>query len=178
MLPLRHQQPSRIAPKYLYSKIALLPFTDFYVVLPNGAAILEFGPVDDPDQGLDVVEPGLPRIIPVGRDPVDHGRGGIEARLDAALLDRGLGDQFVDRRGPEVILDLGLQGQLIAFQGEQEIVRDDPVGDRDLAAHGVDRHQGAYELPCFGEVVEKLRDGGDLFSGTLSWASVSRAFVA
>ena len=82
--------------------------------------------------------------------------------------------------GPEVILDLGLQGQLIAFQGEQEIglVRDDLVGDRDLAAHGVDRHQGACELPCFGEVVEKLRDGGDLFSGTLSWVSVSRALVA
>ena len=43
-------------------------------------------------------------------------------------------------------------------------MRDDPVGDRDLAAHGVDRHQGACELPCFGEVVEKLRDGGDLVS--------------
>ena len=68
------------------------------------------------------------------------------------------------RSGAEIILDLGFQGQLIAFQGEQEIglVRDDLVGDLDLAAHGVDGHQGAFELPCFGEVVEKLRDGGDL----------------
>ena len=41
--------------------------------LIDGAAIFEFGPVDDPDQGLDVVEPGLPRIIPVGLDPVDDG---------------------------------------------------------------------------------------------------------
>jgi hypothetical protein len=41
-------------------------------------------------------------------------------------------------------------------------VGDNPIRDLDLAAHGVDGYQGAFELPCPGEVIEKLRDGGDL----------------
>jgi len=41
-------------------------------------------------------------------------------------------------------------------------VGDDLVGDLDLAAHGVDGHQRAFELLDLGEVIEKLRDGGDL----------------
>ena len=77
---------------------------------------------------------------------------------------RGLADEFVRRRGAEIVLDIGFQGRLVAFQGEQKIglVGDDLVGDLDLAAHGVDGHQRARELPGLGEVVEKLRDGGDL----------------
>ena len=81
-----------------------------------------------------------------------------------SLLEGGLRDQFVGRRGPEVVLDFPLEGQLVAFQGKQEIglVGDNPIRDLDLAAHGVDGYQSAFELPCPGEVIEKLRDGGDL----------------
>ena len=39
---------------------------------------------------------------------------------------------------------------------------DDLVGDLDLAAHGVDGDQCAFELLGLGEFVEEIRDGGDL----------------
>jgi len=37
----------------------------------EGAAVLKFGPVDHPDDGLDVIEVRLPWVAPVGLDPVD-----------------------------------------------------------------------------------------------------------
>ena len=81
-----------------------------------------------------------------------------------ALLDGGLGDEFVGRRGAEIVVDIGFERGLVALQGEQVIglVGDDLGGDLDLAAHGVDGHQGALELPGLGELVEKIGDGGDL----------------
>nr|WP_283817623.1 hypothetical protein [Bradyrhizobium diazoefficiens] len=39
---------------------------------------------------------------------------------------------------------------------------DDLVGDLDMAAHGVNGDQGAFELADLGKLVEKLGDGGDL----------------
>ena len=83
----------------------------------------------------------------------------------------------------EVIPTSALQRGLIALQREQKIgpVRDDLVGDFDLATHRVDGDQRAFESTGFGEVVEKLRDGGD-FVGLLrhraAVAKISRAFVA
>lgn len=40
-------------------------------------------------------------------------------------------------------------------------MRDDPVGDRDLPAHGVDGHQRTLEVPGSGKVIEQVRDGRD-----------------
>jgi len=39
-------------------------------------------------------------------------------------------------------------------------VGDDLVCDLDLTAHGVDGHQCAFELFCFGKLVEEIRNGG------------------
>ena len=81
-----------------------------------------------------------------------------------ALLDGGFGDEFVGGRGAEIVLDIGFEGGLVAFEGEQVIglVGDDLVGDLDLAAHGVDGDERAFELLGLGELVEQLGDGGDL----------------
>ena len=51
------------------------------------------------------------------------------------------------------VRDLGFEGGLVAFQGEDVIglVGDDLVGDLHLAAHGIDRDQGALELPGLGQ---------------------------
>jgi len=80
-----------------------------------------------------------------------------------AFLDGCLADDLVSRRGAKIVFDLGFQGQLVALQGEHEVglVGDDLVDDRNLTAHGVDRHQRAFELLGLGEVIEKLRDGRD-----------------
>ena len=40
--------------------------------------------------------------------------------------------------------------------------RHDLVGDLDLTAHGIDADQGALQLLGSRELVEQLRDGGDL----------------
>jgi len=39
---------------------------------------------------------------------------------------------------------------------------DDFIGDGDLAAHGINGHQGAFKLFGLGKVIEKIGDGGDL----------------
>jgi hypothetical protein len=64
---------------------------------------------------------------------------------------------------------------LVAFEGEQIVglVFDDPVGDRNLAAHGIDGHQRSLELIGFGQVVEKPRGSGD-FIGFLGHAELSQ----
>ena len=108
----------------------------------------------------------------------------LGALLDAAVafLDRRGGDDFVGRGGVEVRRDLGLEGGLVSFPGEDVIrlVSDDPVGDLHLAAHGIDRDQGA--LSCRVSARRSSNSGmaviSLVFSGTLSWARVSRAFVA
>jgi hypothetical protein len=82
-----------------------------------------------------------------------------------ALLDGGLfAHEFGGGGGAEIVLDIGFQRRLVAFEGEQIIglVGDDLVGDLDLTAHGVDGHQRARELVGLGQVIEQDRDGGDL----------------
>ena len=67
-------------------------------------------------------------------------------------------------RGVEIGLDLGFEGRLIALERQQIIglVGDDLVGDVDLTAHGIDGDERAFELLGFGELIEQVRDGGDL----------------
>jgi hypothetical protein len=91
------------------------------------------------------------------------------------LLDNGFADDFFRRSGTEVVSDLGFEGRLVAFEGEQVIglMFDDLVGDRDLAAHGVDGHQRALELTGFGQVVEELGNSRD-FIGLLGHAELAQ----
>ena len=67
-------------------------------------------------------------------------------------------------RGVEIAGDLAFQDRRVAFQPQKIIgaARDDLVGDGDLAAHGVDGDQRAVELFGLGELIEQIRDGGDL----------------
>ena len=76
-----------------------------------------------------------------------------------ALLDGGFADEFVRRRGVEIVFDIGFEGRLIALQRQQEIglVFDDLVGDFDLTAHGVDGDEGAFELFGLGQMIEQDR---------------------
>jgi hypothetical protein len=41
-------------------------------------------------------------------------------------------------------------------------VRDDLVGDGDLATHGVEVASAPFELFCLGDMIQQVRDGGDL----------------
>jgi hypothetical protein len=143
-----------------------------------------FGEQIDLDDRLDVGEARLAWIAPLGYAPVDLGRSCVGPRFDAAvpLLDNGLADDFFRQSGTEVVSDLGFEGRLVALEGEQVIglMFDDLVGDRDLAAHGVDGHQRALELAGFGQVVEELGNGS-LFIGLLGHAErprTSRALLA
>ena len=99
-----------------------------------------------------------------------------------AFFDGGFGRQLHLGRDVEIACDVAFQGRLVAFQPQEIIgsVRDDLVGDGGLAAHGVDRDQRAFELFGLGELIEQVRDGGDLVGlfGTESCASVRRALVA
>ena len=72
-----------------------------------------------------------------------------------AFFDGGFGRQLRLRRGVEITCDVAFQGRLVAFQPQEIIgsVRDDLVGDRDLAAHGVDGDQRAFKLFGLGEVI-------------------------
>ena len=118
------------------------------------------------DQGLDAGEARRPRVAALGADPIDAAGGRIGADLDAAvpLLDRRGGDNLLGRGGAEVVLNLGFEARLVAFEGEHVIrlVSDDPVGDLHLTAHGIDRDPSALELPGLGQKIEQVRDGGDL----------------
>ena len=136
-----------------------------------------FGEQIDLDDRLDVGEARLAWIASVGYGPVDLGRSCIGPRFDAAmpLLDNGLADDLLRRSGTEVVSDLGFEGWLVAFEGEQVIglMFDDLVGDRDLATHGVDGHQRALELTGFGQVVEELGNSRD-FIGLLGHAQLAQ----
>jgi hypothetical protein len=114
---------------------------------------------------FDVGEARLAGIAAVGDDPIDDARGRVSARLNAtmAFLDRRLCDEFAPRRVLEITFDIGFERGLIALQSEEIIgvVVDDLVGDFDLAAHGVDGDERAFELSGVGELVEQLGDGGD-----------------
>ena len=39
---------------------------------------------------------------------------------------------------------------------------DDLAGDLDLAAHGIERYERTFELPGCGQLIENVRNGGDL----------------
>ena len=143
----------------------------------GGGLIGVFGEQIDLDDCLDVAEARLTRIAPVGYDPVDLGRSCVGPRFDAAvpLLNNGLANDFLHRSGAEEVCDLGFQGRLVALEGEQVIglMFDDLVGDRNLAALGVDGHQRALELAGFGQVVEELGNSGD-FIGLLGHAELAQ----
>jgi hypothetical protein len=81
-----------------------------------------------------------------------------------ALLDGSFGDEFAARGGVEIVHDVGFEGRLVALERQQVIglVSHDLVGDIDLAAHGIDGDQGAFELAGFGELVEKLGNSRNL----------------
>jgi hypothetical protein len=81
-----------------------------------------------------------------------------------ALLDGGFADEFGGWSGAKIVDNIGFERRLVALERQQIVglVRDDPVGDLDLTAHGVDGDQGAFELLVFGELIEKFRNGGDL----------------
>src|SRR5271165_1687735 len=136
------------------------------VVRIEAAAIGVFGPCVEQEESLDGLEARLARIASLGCYPVDFAGGGVGARLDPAmpLLDGGFGDEFGGGSGAEIVLDIGFECRLVAFEGEQVIglIRDDLVGDLDLAAHSVDGDECAFELAGFGELIEKIGDGGDL----------------
>jgi hypothetical protein len=82
-----------------------------------------FGEQIDLDDRLDVGEARLASIAPVGYGPVDLGRSCVGPRFDATvpLLDNGLADDFFCWSGKEVVSDLGFEGRLVAFEGEQVI---------------------------------------------------------
>ena len=81
-----------------------------------------------------------------------------------AFLDCGLGDEFVRGRGFEIGFDFRFQRRLIALQRQQEIgfVLDDLGGYFDLASHGVDGDESAFELPRRGQLIEQHGDRRDL----------------
>ena len=132
----------------------------------EAAAIGIFGTSVDLEDGLDVLEARLARIASLGCYPVDLAGGGVGARLDPAmpLLDGGFADEFIGGGGAEIVPDIRFESRLVAFEGKQVIglMGDDLIGDLDLAAHGVDAHEGALELLGFGKLIEKIGDGGDL----------------
>jgi hypothetical protein len=116
----------------------------------EAAAIGVFGAGIDLGEGLDVGEARLSRVFSIRTDPVDIAASRIGARLDAAvaLLDGGFRDELAGRRVPEIHLDIPFQGRLIALEGERIVglAGHDFVGDLDLAAHGVDGDERAFEL--------------------------------
>ena len=88
----------------------------------GAAAIGVFDAGIDLDDGLDVVEARLARIASLRCNPIDLAGGSVGARLDPAmsLLDGGLfADEFGGGGGAEIVLDIGLEGRLVAFEGER-----------------------------------------------------------
>ena len=86
-------------------------------------AVLQLGPRFDFDDGARVAKPDLAGKAPVAVEPVDLAHDGDGAGLDAAValvvidvdLDLALGGGF------EGGLDVGLEGRLVAFDGEQVV---------------------------------------------------------
>jgi hypothetical protein len=64
--------------------------------------------------------------------------------------------------GLEGGLDIGLEGRLIAFDGEQIVCSGvaDGLGDPRIAGDGVDGDDGAFEAAAGGEFLEQQRNGG------------------
>ena len=118
------------------------------------------------EHGLDVRKARLPPVGSIAEDPVDDAGSCVGARFDAAtaFLEGGFGHGLGGGSSAEIILDIGFEGGLIALEGEQVVglVGDDFVGDLDLAAHGVDGHERAFELLGPGELIKKIGNGGDL----------------
>src|ERR1700741_1966381 len=132
----------------------------------EAAAVAVFGTGVELKQALDGLEARRARRALGGPDTIAIAGGGIEAGLDpaVALLDAAFGDELGCGSIGEIVLDVGFEGGLVALEGEQVIglVGNDLVGDGDLAAHGVDAHERVFELLGFGELIEKIGDGGDL----------------
>ena len=72
------------------------------------------------EQGLDAGEAGRPWIAALRDNPIDFGRGSIDARLDATvpLFNGRFANELGSRSGAEIVLDVGFQRRLIAFQGK------------------------------------------------------------
>jgi hypothetical protein len=86
----------------------------------KAAAIGIFGAQVELEQGLDGGEAGLAWIAAIGCDPIELVGGGIDPRLDAAVLlfDGRFADEFGSRSGAEIILDIGFQRCSVALEGE------------------------------------------------------------
>src|SRR5664279_4698382 len=88
----------------------------------EAAAIGIFGAGIDLDDGPDIGEARLARIVSIRDDPIYIAGSRVGARLDPAmaLLDHGLfADEFAGGGGAEIVLDIGFEGGLVALEGEQ-----------------------------------------------------------
>ena len=86
----------------------------------EAAAVGIFGARSDLEQGFDVGEAGRPWIAALRDNPIDFGRGSIYARLDATvpLFNGRFANELGGRSSAEIVLDVGFQRRLIAFQGK------------------------------------------------------------
>ena len=78
------------------------------------------------------------------------------SRCGRGLFRRSSCDEFGFGRGAEIVLDIGIERRLNAFESEQIIgfVGEDPVCDFDLATDGIDGDERALELFGLGELIE------------------------
>ena len=125
-------------------------------------AILQFGPRFDPDDCARVDEADFAGKAPVAVEPIDlpqHRDGaGFDAAVTLVEIDVGLDLALIG--GLEGGLDIGLQGRLIAFDGEQIVGADvaDGFCDVRIAGDGVDGDHGAVEAAAGREFLEQHRD--------------------
>ena len=135
------------------------------------------GPCFDPDDRASVREAEFAGEPSVAIEPIDLAQHRDGAGLDAAMafVDIGCGFHLTLFSGLEGGFDIGQQGRLVAFDGEQIIGFNvaDGSGDRGIACDGVDGDQGAFEAAAGGEFLEQQRDGGR-FVGLSSTASCPR----
>ena len=148
----------------------------------ESGAVGIFGAILRHKERADGVEARLAGIAPIGADPIDLGGGDVGPGFDAAvpLLNGGLDHHFVAWRGAEILGDIGFERGLIALEREQVVGAegDDLVGDRDLAAHGVDAGQRPFERSARSSRSSGMAVISLVFSGTLHCANTRRVVVA
>src|SRR5208282_3549214 len=127
-------------------------------------AILQLGPRFDPDDRARVGEADFAGKAPVAVEPIDLPQHRDGAGFDAAvaLVDIDVDINLALADGFEGSLDIGLEGRLIAFNGEQIVGSGvaDGLGDLRIAGDGVDGDHGAFEAAAGGEFLEQQRDRG------------------
>src|SRR5208283_3872870 len=112
-------------------------------------AVPQFGPRFDPDDRARVDEANFTGKAPVAVEPIDLPQHRDGAGLDAAvaLVEIDVDFDLALVGGLEGGLDIGPQGRLIAFDGEQIVGSGvaDGLGDLRIAGDGVDGDHGAFE---------------------------------